>query len=37
MDDTLSLKLMTEEQEKFRAGLRGRCGSAGSPPPAPEA
>ena len=30
-------QMTPEEREKFRAGLRGRCGSAGSPPPAPEA
>ena len=30
-------EMTPEEREKFRAGMRGRCGSAGSPPPAPEA
>jgi hypothetical protein len=30
-------QMTPEEREKFRAGMRGRCGSADSPPPAPEA
>jgi hypothetical protein len=30
-------QMTPEEQEKFRAGLRGRYGSAGSAPPAPKA